>query len=51
MIYSVRAVLNAKNYYEKVNAVPSLLSKAYSEKQPKIVLGDASIPPLKEEMV
>jgi len=43
MIYSVRAILNAKSCDEKVNAVPSLLSKAYSDKQPKIVLRDASM--------
>ena len=43
MTYSVRAVLSAKSCDEKVNALPSLLSKACGEKQPQIVLGDASL--------
>lgn len=42
MTYSVRAVLSAKSC-DEVSAVPSLLSKACSEKQPQIVLGDASL--------
>lgn len=43
MTYSVRAVLSANSCDEKVSALPSLLSKACGEKQPQIVLGDASL--------